>query len=370
MLARHDRVDTMEWGDLMPDAKGRRSETVLHWLARFFLFFTAAALAAAMLTAPAQAAHARTVVPLGQTVGIKLFSEGVLVVGLSDIDTEAGLASPAKACGLREGDVITHINDEQVGSIEQVQEILQDLDGARMQLRVLRGDAADEVATRAVKCSADGAYKLGAWIRDSMAGIGTLTFVDPRTGLFATLGHGINDVDTAVLLRLQAGSIAPATVAGIVKGQDGRPGELRGQLTSGQPLGTLYANTRSGVFGHLTDLGPFAGQQAREVARPDQVHTGAATILANIMGDRVEEYTVELVKVWQDAPDGRDLMVRITDPRLLEQTGGIVQGMSGSPILQGGRLVGAVTHVLIDHADRGYGIFAERMLAAAEQAAG
>lgn len=356
----------------MQDTNERHGSGVAVWFFRTLLLLAAAVVMTVALVPGAQAAESqnsapRSVIPLGRAVGIKLFAQGVLVVGLSDITTDQGLASPARACGLQEGDVITHINDAQVSSIEEVQTILQDLEGQEMELTVLRDEESQEVTTRAVQCSTDGAYKLGAWIRDSMAGIGTLTFVDPETGLFGTLGHGINDVDTAVLMKLQSGAITPASVAGVVKGVNGRPGELRGAFSSSQDLGTLYANTESGVFGHLQDPSTFTGTPV-PVATAEEVHTGQATILANVAGTEVEEYTVEILKVYSNTSDTRDLMLRVTDPRLLEKTGGIVQGMSGSPILQDGKLVGAVTHVLIDHADRGYGILAQNMLDQAAQA--
>ena len=335
------------------------------------LWGRAAALCAAILlalTVCVRGAYAqeKTVIPLGQAVGIKLFAQGVLVVGLSDITTQEGPVSPARACGLQAGDVITHINDDPVNSIEQVQTVLQDLEGDEMELTVLRDETSRDMTTHAVQCSADGAYKLGAWIRDSMAGIGTLTFYEPETGRFGTLGHGISDVDTAVLMKLQRGAITPASIAGVVKGVDGRPGELRGSFSSGKDLGTLYANTTCGVFGHLTNAAAQGGTPV-PVALPQQVHTGPATIRSNVSGTQVEEYTVEILKVYEHTGDSRDLMLKVTDPRLLAQTGGIVQGMSGSPILQDGKLVGAVTHVLIDHADRGYGIFAQRMLEQADR---
>ena len=354
----------------MQDTKEHRGPAA--WCVRALLLLAAAVILALAMTPATQAAESqpsktRAVIPLGRAVGIKLFAQGVLVVGLSDISTEQGLASPARACGLQKGDVITHINDTQVNSIEEVQTILQDLEGQEMELTVVRDETSQEVTTRAAQCSADGAYKLGAWIRDSMAGIGTLTFVDPETGLFGTLGHGINDVDTSVLMTLQSGAITPASVAGVVKGMNGRPGELRGAFSSSQDLGTLYANTECGVFGHLSDLSDLSGTPV-PVAQAEEVHTGAATILTNVSGTEVEEYAVEILKVYSDAGDTRDLMLRVTDPALLEKTGGIVQGMSGSPILQDGKLVGAVTHVLIDHADRGYGILAQRMLDQAEAA--
>ena len=242
----------------MQDTNERHGSGVAVWFFRTLLLLAAAVVMTVALVPGAQAAESqngspRSVIPLGRAVGIKLFAQGVLVVGLSDITTDQGLASPARACGLQEGDVITHINDAQVSSIEEVQTILQDLEGQEMELTVLRDEESQEVTTRAAQCSTDGAYKLGAWIRDSMAGIGTLTFVDPETGLFGTLGHGINDVDTAVLMKLQSGAITPASVAGVVKGMNGRPGELRGAFSSSQTLGTLYANTQSGVFGYLQD---------------------------------------------------------------------------------------------------------------------
>ena len=327
-------------------------------------------LALAMLTllpvprAAAAESQPRMVIPLGQAVGIKLFSQGVLVVGLTDITTQQGLASPAKACGIRTGDVITHINDTRVSSIEEVQTILQDLNGREMDLNVLRAEEELELTTRAAQCSADGAYKLGAWIRDSMAGIGTLTFVEPATGLFGTLGHGINDVDTAVLMKLQTGAITPASVVGVVKGEDGRPGELRGAFTAGEDLGNLFANTQQGVFGYLTEDDTFTGTPI-PAAKPEEIREGKATILSTVDGTQVEEYTVEITKICRNATDTRDLMLKVTDQRLLDRTGGIVQGMSGSPILQNGRIVGAVTHVLINDPTRGYGIFIENMLDAA-----
>ena len=351
----------------MQDTKERHGPVPLAGLFRALLLLAALVMTTLSLVPRAAAAETqpRMVIPLGQAVGIKLFAQGVLVVGLSDIATDQGLASPAKACGIRTGDVITHINDAQVSSIEEVQAILQDLNGGEMELNVLRAEETLELTTRAAQCSTDGAYKLGAWIRDSMAGIGTLTFVEPATGLFGTLGHGINDVDTSVLMKLQTGAITPASVVGIVKGMDGRPGELRGAFTAGEDLGQLFANTQQGVFGYLTEADAFTGQ-AIPVAEPKDVREGPATILSNVSGTQVAEYHVEILKVCHNATDTRDLMLKVTDQRLLDQTGGIVQGMSGSPIIQDGKLVGAVTHVLIDHADRGYGIFAQHMLEAAE----
>lgn len=311
-------------------------------------------------------AQVRQVIPVGRAVGIKLFSDGVLVVGLSQLQTDGGDASPAKACGLREGDIITHINQQKVDTIEEVQAALQTLSGAEMNLRILREGETVESSVQAVQCRSDGAYRLGAWIRDSMAGIGTVTFYDPTTGRFGTLGHGINDVDTAMLMPLSAGSILPATVAEVNPGRSGQPGELRGVFQTGKELGSLYANTTAGVFGRLGDESLIAGLSPVAVASPQEVHTGKAEILSNISGETVETFQIEITKVSQHAGDSRELMLQVTDPALLQTTGGIVQGMSGSPILQDGKIVGAVTHVLVNDPTKGYGIFLETMLKAAE----
>lgn len=278
-----------------------------------------------------------------------------------------GSSAPARDCGLREGDIITHINREEVDSIEEVQSVLQEVGGKPMSIRAVRDDKTVQLTAQAVQCGSDGQYKLGAWIRDSMAGIGTLTFCEPATGRFGALGHGINDVDTAQLMPLQSGSIMYSEVTDVKKGEKGAPGELHGAFQVNRDLGELYANTASGVFGRLEDGTLTDGLEPVPVAERKEVKTGAATILSNIAGDQVEEYQVEIIRVYPaNGADTRNLMLKVTDPRLLETTGGIVQGMSGSPILQNGKLVGAVTHVLVNDPTQGYGILAENMLLEAE----
>ena len=313
------------------------------------------------LPAMASAEGARMVVPMGRAVGIKLFSDGVLVVGLSDVTGQAGETSPARSCGLRQGDIITHINDTQVDTIEEVRAVLQKLEGDQMSIRAIRDEAQVQFTAQAAACT-DGTYRLGAWIRDSMAGIGTMTFYEPATGLFGALGHGINDVDTAMLMPMETGSIMPASVTQVKKGTGGDPGELHGQFDLTRELGTLYANTGLGVFGRLDPEAEGLGGQAVPVAGRDQVHEGPATILSNIRGDQVEEFDIQITKVAPQGDGTRSLTIQVTDPELLEATGGIVQGMSGSPILQDGRLAGAVTHVLVNDPTQGYGVLAETML--------
>ena len=307
-------------------------------------------------------ASAPTVVPVGRAVGIKLFSDGVVVVGTSDIATDGGNVNPAKACGLREGDIITHINSTEVDTIEEVSALLQELEGEAMSIRAIRDDKQVQFTAKAALCSADGAYKLGAWIRDSMAGIGTVTFYCPDTGAFGALGHGINDVDTALLMPLDSGSILPATVSGVEKGEAGDPGQLQGVFDTSSTLGLLHANTAGGVFGVMADTGWVEGAPV-EVAQREEVRPGEAAILCNIDGDQVGRYAIQISKVFPESGDDcRDFLIKVTDQRLLDATGGIVQGMSGSPILQNGKIVGAVTHVLVDDPTSGYGIYVGRML--------
>ncbi len=321
-------------------------------------------LLAAVLTIRPTAAYASapTVIPVGKAVGIKLFSDGVVVVGTSEIATDEGNVNPAKACGLKEGDIITHINSTEVDTIEEVSALLQELEGEAMSIRAIRDDKQVQFTAQAALCASDGAYKLGAWIRDSMAGIGTVTFYCPDTGAFGALGHGINDTDTALLMPLDSGSILPATVAGVEKGQAGDPGQLQGVFDTDSTLGLLHTNTSGGVFGVVSDRSWVEGTSV-EVAQRDEVQPGEAKILCNISGDRVEEYTIQIAKVFaEQKDDSRDYLIKVTDQRLLDTTGGIVQGMSGSPILQNGKIVGAVTHVLVDDPTSGYGIYVGRML--------
>ena len=320
----------------------------------------------ALEAVPAAGSGTKMLVPLGGTVGIKLFSQGVMVVGLSPVATEGGDLTPARDCGLKEGDIITHINSEQVDTIEEIRDVLQELEGSQMSIRAVRAGKQLQLTGEAVQCAADGSYKLGAWIRDSMAGIGTLTWYDPETGVFAALGHGINDVDTSLLMPLQTGSIMTSTVTGVKKGTQGSPGELHGSFDLDSDLGTLCANTDGGIFGSASGSFP-CGNNALPVAARSQVKTGKATILSNINGKEIREYEVEILRIYPaSSGDTRNLMIHVTDPVLLEATGGIVQGMSGSPIIQDGKLVGAVTHVLVNDPTRGYGILIENMLEAAE----
>ena len=303
---------------------------------------------------------ARMLVPVGHTVGIKLFARGVLVVKLSDGGT------PAKSCGLQTGDVIVKCGGVSVTSTEQFQTLLQENGGDATDLQVRR-EGESVTLSVSPQQNDQGQYAIGAWIRDSMAGIGTMTYYDPESGAFGALGHGITDVDTAQLMPFSSGSILPSTVKAVKKGAAGQAGELRGDFDLTQDLGTLSANTSAGVFGTVEADGFAANlSQALPVAAASEVRTGPAVILSNVEGDNVQEYDVEILQIVSNSADGRDLVLSVTDPELIAATGGIVQGMSGSPILQDGKFVGAVTHVLLNDPTKGYGILMETMLKTGE----
>ena len=322
------------------------------------LALTVLCAATVAMAAPAETGEtsARMLVPVGHTVGIKMFSRGVLVVRPPENST------PAKACGLRSGDVILKCGGVSVVSTEQFQSLLQKNGEETTQLQVNRGGDSVTLSVEPAR-NEQGTYCIGAWIRDSMAGIGTMTYYDPAAETFGALGHGITDIDTALLMPFADGSILPSTVKAVKKGQAGSAGELRGEFNLQKTLGELYANTECGVFGTMAaaDYPPVCGE-ALPVGR---AVTGPAVIRSNVRGDQVEEYEVEICRVISGSTDGRNLMLKVKDPELIAATGGIVQGMSGSPIIQNGQIVGAVTHVLVNDPTRGYGIFIENMLEAA-----
>lgn len=304
-------------------------------------------------------------VPVGKTVGIKLFADGVMLVALSKINTASGYVSPAETAGLKEGDMLTQIGSQQVTSADQFIETIAASGGSELSVQYVRNGKTSQARIKPAVSDTDGEFKIGAWIRDSMAGIGTVTFYDPETKAFGALGHGINDVDTLVLMPIQKGSVMSSSVESVNKGAEGKPGELKGVFDLYHDLGDLYANTNAGVFGVAYDADTWQGD-AMPIASMQEVKTGPATILSNVSGESVEEYEIELVRVESMSyGSNKNMLIKVKDPRLIERTGGIVQGMSGSPILQNGKFIGAVTHVLVNDPTMGYGIFIENMLSAA-----
>jgi len=307
----------------------------------------------------------RMVVPCGTAFGIKMYTEGVVVVGTASIDSDNGTKNPSAEAQIKEGDILLRINGKEVSSNEDVAKIIEESGGTPLSIKGKRKDKPFEATLTPVKSRSDGQYKAGLWVRDSSAGIGTLTFYEPGSGAFAGLGHGICDVDTGELLPLESGEIVPVAITGIVKGADGAPGELKGYFKAELSMGRITLNNETGVFGQMSSQ-PAKGE-ALPVAMKQQVKAGSAQIITTL-GDKAETYDIEIEKVnYNMATPTRNMVIKITDARLLEKTGGIIQGMSGSPILQNGMVVGAVTHVFVNDSEKGYGIFAENMLASMQQ---
>ena len=287
------------------------------------------------------------VYPGGQAIGVALHTKGVLVVGTSDLSTGV---SPARLAGLRAGDLITRADQTELTGADQLTHMVASAAGRPMALTVRRGAEQLTLTLNGQLDKQSGVYRIGAWVRDSTAGVGTLSFyaqADNRTR-FGALGHAITDADTQQILTVGDGRLMRASIVDVVKGRRGFPGELKGSfLRENVVLGALEVNNEFGVYGSLTEppthpLYP----DGLPIGRKDAVHTGAASILCTLAGETMDEYAIEIVEVArQSVPAQRSMIVKVTDERLLERTGGIVQGMSGSPILQDGRLIGAVTHV-------------------------
>lgn len=299
-------------------------------------------------------------IPCGTPFGIKMFTNGVVIVGTADIQTANGNVNPANISGLRVGDVITAIDGKKVTTNAEVGDIVSGGSGESVKMTVKREEQTFNVNVQPVKSETDGTYKAGLWVRDSTAGIGTLTFYNPSTKSYGGLGHGVCDSDTNEIMPLLNGEIVPVTISGVAKGQKGSPGELKGYFSTDTAMGTLDLNVAQGVYGLLNST---PKGQALEVSMKQDVKAGAAQIMTTIDGNGPQYFNVEIEKIdYRDNVQSKNMVLHITDEKLLEATGGIVQGMSGSPILQNGKIIGAVTHVFVNDPTRGYGIFAENML--------
>lgn len=310
----------------------------------------------------------RTVLVSGAPFGVKMLADGALIVAFSDQYTALGAENPAKAAGLRLGDLIVSAGGVPVRGNADLTAAVTAAAGRPLTIEYRRGGAQCTATLTPVADRDTGAWRAGVWVRDSSAGIGTLTFTDPEHATFAGLGHAVSDTDTGEAFALLSGEIVPVAIRAVRKGAAGSPGELKGEF-SGTAMGTVRANDATGVYGVLTGAAP-AGE-ALPVANIQEVAPGDAEILVTLSGTEPQRYAVRIERVDLTAADpNRNLLLRVTDERLLQTTGGIVQGMSGSPIVQNDRLVGAVTHVLVNDPARGYGIFAATMLEKADAAAG
>ena len=315
-------------------------------------------------TVRAVAVDQRAVTVCGTPFGIKMFAEGATVVGFTDIPVPGGGANPAKSAGLKIGDRILSIDGIATHGNQDVADALQEAAGRPVEVVYQRNEEQRTATLEPVQDEESGTWRAGMWVRDSSAGIGTLTFVDNSTGMYGGLGHPISDADTGQSLALRSGEIAPVTITGYEKGEAGVPGELKGRFTSQIAMGDILANGAAGVYGHINVL---CSGQDMIVSQAQEVRCGPARILTTLEGTTPRWYDVEIERVSLNQEDpNRNMVIRVTDPQLLSATGGIVQGMSGSPIEQDGKLAGAVTHVLVNDPTRGYGIFAQTMLETAD----
>ena len=316
------------------------------------------ALCALVLTAALPvAASAQELVLGGQPVGIELQTDGVVVAGFAEVETETGVCSPAKEAGLREGDRIVQIGDTPVTAAEDLVRAVGELQGETAEITVRRGETSQTLPVQSVR-SADGQWMLGLWLRDESSGIGTLTFYDPSSGRYGALGHGVTDETSGETLPIRGGRITEAQIVSVTPGSPGTPGELTGCAERSSALGSIEKNCEKGIYG---EAGAVLGEGSAEVGTPTP---GPASMLTTLEGRRVKAYAVEISRVYTEEGVQR-MLLTVTDPLLRELAGGIVQGMSGSPILQDGRIVGAVTHVLVSDPCRGFGIGIADMLAEA-----
>lgn len=305
-------------------------------------------------------------IPGGNAIGVRLNTKGVLVVAITDvIDINGERKSPAKDIGLKVGDSIIAINNEKITNADQVVEILNRIKDEKISLTIMRNKSEFTTTVIPVQSLQDNSYRLGIWVRDKTTGIGTLTYLNPQNSSFAALGHGIADIDTGNLLTVEDGLIMNAKISDIQEGKKGNPGEIKGVFyKTDEILGNINTNNEFGIYGSLKEdyleknkLKPIS------IAFKEEVKEGKAHILTTLDKNIVEKFEIEIVKVEnQDKESQKSMIIKITDPKLLSKTGGIVQGMSGSPIIQNGKLVGAITHVFVNDPTKGYGLFVEWML--------
>lgn len=305
------------------------------------------------------------VVPLGGLIGMKLYTDGVLVVGMSEIYGEDNrVYKPYENTGIKEGDRIIKINDEEIVSTENLIEVINESKGEAITITYLHDERTLE--TNIVPIATDeNNYKIGLWVRDTAAGVGTATFYDKNTGEIAVLGHGILDVDTEELIDISEGEITNTTVLSIVKGETGKTGKIQGIVEGQTVIGEIYKNTYFGVYGKINDIRSLNTNEREsvKVALRNEINTGKATLMCTLDDGIVKEYEIEIEKIYlNNNSNNKSMLVKVIDEELLKKTGGIIQGMSGSPIIQNEKLIGALTHVLVQNPKQGYAVFADTMI--------
>ncbi|NLP46613.1 MAG: SpoIVB peptidase [Epulopiscium sp.] len=305
-------------------------------------------------------------IPCGKTVAVRIQTDGIMVLGTGVVHGSNGeIYEPSKGI-LESGDLILEINEIPINTIQQLIEMINNSSEKPLKIKIKREEELIETLIQPVKSEDQRTYKLGVWVRDSTQGIGTVTYINPNTMTYGALGHGITDIDTKQLIPIRTGTIMETEITSIRKGKKGLPGELSGTIieTSDTILGNVDANTQQGIFGVLNlDQEDVLDYSCYPIGLQHEVEEGPAIIRTNISGSTIEEFTIDIQKIIRYHDNiGKGMIIKITDPRLLSQTNGIIQGMSGSPIIQNDKIIGAVTHVFVQEPSKGYGIFIENML--------
>ncbi len=310
------------------------------------------------------------VIPVGNIAGVKLYTSGVLVVGMSEIEGDDNKKyKPYENTGIEEGDTIIKVNDTHINSTDDLIETVNLSKGKDVKVKYIHEEETKECSMTPVKTS-NSDYKLGLWVRDSAAGVGTVTFYEPSSKTFGALGHGITDIDTNELINIASGEFITTRILDITKGESGNPGKIQGTVENQTNIGTISKNSRFGIYGKVDNLSSLDIDVSKEmeVALRKEIQTGKATILCSLDNQKPQEYEIEIEKIFKENNyDNKSMLIKITDERLLEKTGGIIQGMSGSPIIQNGKFVGAVTHVLVNNPQEGYAVFGDIMLKQAKE---
>lgn len=308
-----------------------------------------------------------TVIPVGRLIGLRLYTEGVLVVGMSEITGQDNVKyKPYEYSGIEEGDTIIEVNNKEISNTEELINCVNNSNGTELVVKYLEEESNEIITSNItpVKTS-ENEYKLGLWVRDAAEGVGTITFYEPSTGKFAALGHAITDVDTGDIINISNGELITAQILSITKGERGKPGEIRGIISNGLKIGEIITNTAFGIFGNVTEFSnlQLTDSKEMEVALRSEIKEGKAYIMCELETGKVEQYEIEIQKIYSgNNYDNKNMLIKVVDPRLIEKTGGIVQGMSGSPIIQDDKFVGAVTHVLVQDPTQGYAVFADMMI--------
>ncbi len=305
------------------------------------------------------------VIPLGNIAGVKLYTNGVLVVGMSEIEGEDNRKyKPYENTGISEGDTIIAINNKEIYDTEDLVETVNSSGGNRLNIEYVHNDETLECSITPVK-TGELEYKLGLWVRDSAAGVGTVTFYEPTTNSFGALGHGIVDIDTEKLIDISSGEFITTKILNIEKGENGNPGRIQGTIDNQQKIGTITKNTKFGIYGTVDNVSALniTSQNSMEVALRDEITLGKAQIMCTLENGKTEKYEIEIENIYKNNnTDNKSMKIKVTDQRLINKTGGIIQGMSGSPIIQNGKFIGAVTHVLVNNSLEGYAVFGDIMI--------